>query len=73
MNENELTALLVQSCESNQSKYVPWWNTDMKHSMYRYHVFSEEEINNITKSVNQYSCRKFGVYSVSSSNLAWLL
>ncbi|MEY8329848.1 ankyrin repeat domain-containing protein [Lachnospiraceae bacterium 48-33] len=55
MNENELTELLVQSCESNQSKYVPWWNTDMKHSMYRYHVFSEEEINNITESVNQYS------------------
>ena len=55
MNENELTELLVQSCESNQSKYVPWWNTDMKHSMYRYYVFSEEEINNITESVNQYS------------------
>lgn len=47
--------MLVQSCESNQNKYIPWWNTDMEHHK-RYDIFSSEEIDHVTKFVNQ--CEK---------------
>ena len=52
MNENELIKLLVQSCESNQNKYIPWWNTDKEHSR-RYDIFSREETEHVTEFVNQ--------------------
>lgn len=55
MNENELTELLVQSCESNRNKYIPWWNIDIEHSMYRYDIFSKEETDRITECVSRCS------------------
>lgn len=61
MNENELTELLVQSCESNRNKYIPWWNENAKPSMYRYDIFSKEEIDLVTECVTRCSTEALSV------------
>lgn len=51
MNTKELASLLLKSVESNSGKFVPWWEDDFENCMYRYDMFSEEDIQNVTECV----------------------
>lgn len=54
MNVEELTNLLVSSCESNRCKYIPWWedNKENSNSMYRFNVFTDEQIQDIEECIS---------------------
>lgn len=52
MDMKELQKLLVESIENNRGKYVPWWQDDFEHCMYRYNIFTEEEIEKVIQCVN---------------------
>lgn len=52
MNEKELMNFLVKSAEGNRSKYFPWWEVDEDAAnMYRYDMFTEEEVQSVMKQV----------------------
>lgn len=53
MDIREWTDILVSSAESNRCKYVPWWEDDFEGCMYRYDIFSQEDVQNIEKSVKE--------------------
>lgn len=53
MIESELTGLLAASVESSRGKYVPWWDYDYEKCMYRYELFTEEEIKGATEWAEQ--------------------
>lgn len=53
MKENELIELLAATVESNRGKYVPWWDFDYEKCMYRYELFTEEEIKSVTEWAGQ--------------------
>ncbi len=44
MEVKELKSMLVQSGESQRSKYIPWWEGNIDDFTYKYEVFSSEEI-----------------------------
>lgn len=44
MDIKELTATLGSSITSNQYKYIPWWDCEFDERMYRYKIFTKEEI-----------------------------
>lgn len=52
MDIKELTDLLVNSCETNRCKYIPWWEDDFHNCIYRYNIFKDEEIKDIEECVN---------------------
>ena len=51
MDIKELTEKLLQSAEGNRGKYVPWWEDDFENCIYRYDIFSKEDIQNVEESV----------------------
>lgn len=44
MEIKELKDMLLQSVESNRSRYIPWWEADFEHVTYKYDIYKEEEI-----------------------------
>ncbi len=77
MDIKELTELLVQSVESNRGKYVPWWEDDFENCMYRYDLFSKEDIHNVEECVK--ACDKSQLFEPVGSlgftllhHLVWL-
>lgn len=49
MTEKELIELLVKSGESNRGKYAPWWDVDLENCIYKYDLFPEEAIREMTE------------------------
>ncbi len=47
MNIQEMSNMLTKSASSNRGKYVPWWEDDFENCMYRYDLFSKDEIRQI--------------------------
>lgn len=44
MDIKELTNTLEASIEGSRYKYIPWWDGDFDNAMYRYNMFTEQEI-----------------------------
>lgn len=45
MDIKELTELLVQSSQqTNQSKFIPWWEDDFENCIYRYDIFKDSVV-----------------------------
>lgn len=48
MDVKELSKMLTESATlANQSKFLPWWIDDFENCIYRYRVFSENEVQEI--------------------------
>ncbi len=54
--KEDLKKLLVQSSETNRMKYLPWWKDDFTNCIYRYNIFTPEEIQAIHTCIS--SCPK---------------
>ena len=44
MDINELKKMLGDSLTNNRTKYIPWWTCKFDYNMYRYNIFTPEEI-----------------------------
>ncbi|MCI8372799.1 MAG: hypothetical protein HFI75_10495 [Lachnospiraceae bacterium] len=76
MNEQELTSFLVKSAEGNRNKYLPWWEVDEEAaSMYRYDMFTEEEVRAVNEQVQNCSkeCYDIPIGSLGMSLLHLLV
>ena len=47
MDIKELSKILGNSLTSNRSKYIPWWTCEFNENMYRYNLFTQEEIKEV--------------------------
>lgn len=53
MDIKELTDFFVTACETNRCRYIPWWEYDSDSYNYKYNVFTDSEIKDIEKFVNE--------------------
>lgn len=54
MNIQEMTDMFVNSFESNNGKYIPWWDGDHENSNYYYDIFRKEDIEGVHNCVMSY-------------------
>lgn len=51
MEIKELSKILGSSLTSNRSKYIPWWTCEFNENMYRYNLFTQEEIKEVQECI----------------------
>jgi len=51
MEIKELSKILGSSLTSNRSKYIPWWICEFNENMYRYNLFTQEEIKEVQECI----------------------
>lgn len=56
MDTKEMTDMLVRSLESNNSRFIPWWEGDHEDSSYYYEMLKQEDVENVRECIA--SCDK---------------
>ena len=65
MNVKELKKMLENSLGSNRGKYIPWWTCEFDREMYRYNIFTEEEVQDVEACLSE--CSKDDIASTDCS------
>lgn len=65
MNVKELKKTLGSSLGSSRGKYIPWWTCEFDQDMYRYSIFTEQEVKDVENCLAD--CSKDDIISTDCS------